>query len=135
MSKILKEVEAVPLPGPLVEKMVKKLMEADREWTMKAWHAEGQRIGSYLRMGYQDLQSLSQAVVEFQGLLPFRRLEFRSVDSEAKGGVVIRAIGADLSPETTACAEQLMRGVMDAYEWKVRSSRTAEGIIEMRVSS
>jgi hypothetical protein len=134
MGRMLKEVDAVPLPGDMVEKIIKRLYESDKEWLMKTWLAEGVRIGSYLRMGYQDLTNLAQAAVEFQGLLPFRRLEFRSVESGAKDQLVVRAIGAGMSPEATSCAEQFIRGVVDAYSWSVKSSRTAEGIIEMQLS-
>jgi len=135
MGRMLKDVDAVPLPGDLLEKIVKRLFAADKEWLMKTWLGEGERIGSYLRMGYPDLTNLAQAAVEFQGLLPFRRLEFRSAEAaEGKGQLVVRAIGAGMSPESTACAEQFMRGVVGAYSWSVRGSRTAEGIIEMQIS-
>jgi len=135
MGRMLKDVDAVPLPGDLVEKVIKKLFGTDKDWLLKTWFAEGQRIGSYLRMGYQDLPNLAQAAVEFQGLLPLRRLEFRNIDmAESKGQIAVRAIGAGLSSEATACAEQFIRGVVDAYAWTAKSSRTAEGIIEIRVS-
>jgi len=135
MGRMLKDVDAVPLPGDLLEKIVKRLFAQDKDWLMKIWLGEGERIGSYLRMGYPDLTNLSQAAVEFQGLLPFKRLEFRSSDNpELKGQLVVRAIGAGMSPEATACAEQFIRGVVGAYTWWVKGSRTAEGIIEMQIS-
>lgn len=135
MGRMLKDVDAVPLPGDMVEKVVKKLFETDRDWLLKTWFTEGERVGSYLRMAYQELPSLAQAAIEFQGLLPLKRLEFRTADAgESKGVLVIRAIGAGLSAEATACAEQFIRGVITSYSWTVRSSRTAEGIMELQVS-
>jgi hypothetical protein len=134
MGRMLKDVDAVPLPGDLLEKLVKKLYDADKDWLLRTWFAEGHRIGSYLTMGYQDISSLAQATVDFQGLLPLRRVEFRSVDQpDAKGQIVVRAIGAGLSYEATSCAEQFIRGVVDAYACSVKSSKTTEGIIELRV--
>ncbi len=135
MGRMLKDVDAVPLPGDLLEKLIKRLYDADRDWLLKTWFAEGQRIGSYLTMGYQDISSLAQAAIDFQGLLPLRRIEFRSADEpDAKGQMVVRAIGAGLSSEATSCAEQFIRGVVDEYSCSVKSSRTAEGMIELRVS-
>lgn len=135
MARMLKDVEAVPLPGDLVEKMLKKLYETDQTWLLKTWFAEGARLASYLRMAYEELPSLAQAAVEFQGVLPLRRLEFRSIEEgETKGGLLLRALGAGLSAESTACAEQLIRGIVDSYSWAVVSSRTAEGILELQLS-
>ncbi len=136
MGRMLKDVDAVPLPGDLLEKLIGKLYESDKDWLLGVWLAEGKRIGSYLRMGYAELTDLSQAAVEFQGLLPLKRLEFRSaVHGEPRGQIVLRAIGAGISSEATACAEQFIRGVVESYAWGVRSVRTAEGIIEMHLST
>jgi hypothetical protein len=135
MGRMLKEVDAVPLPGDLLEKIIKKLYETERDWLLKTWFAEGRRIGSYLSMGYQELPNLAQAAVEFQGLLPLRRLEFRNVETtDSKTQMAVRAIGAGISMEATTCAEQFIRGVVDAYGWTVKNSKTAEGMIELQVS-
>ncbi len=135
MGRMLKDVDAVPLPGDLVEKVIKKLFESDKDWLLRTWFAEGGRIGSYLRMGYRELPDLAQAAVEFQGLLPLRRLEFRNAEGEeSKGRLIVRALGAGQSAESTVCAEQFIRGVVESYAWTVKNSRTAEGIIELEVS-
>ena len=133
MGRMLKEVDAVPLPGDLLEKVIKKLYETEREWLLNIWFAEGQRIGRYLSMGYQELPNLAQAAVEFQGLLPLRRLEFRNIETaDSKAQMAVRAIGAGISMEATTCAEHFIRGVVDAYGWTVKSGKTAEGIIELQ---
>ena len=135
LSRMLKDVEAVPLPGDLVEKLVKKLYSTDKDWLLKTWHEEGSRIGSYLRMAYNDLPMLAQAAVDFQGLLPVRRLEIRGTGvREEKETIVLRAIGAGLSVESTACAEHFISGIIDAYAWTIGSSRAVEGILEITAS-
>ena len=136
MGRMLKDIDAVPLPGDLLEKILKKLYQADEEWLLKTWFEEGKRIGNYLGMAYQELTGLAQAAVEFKGLLPLKRIEFRMVDTpETRGQLVVRAIGAGLSSEATECAEQFIRGVVDAYGWVVKNIKTSEGIIEVRVSA
>ncbi len=135
MGRMLKDLDAVPLPGDLVEKLVKKLHETDREWLLKTWETEGDRIGKYLQMGYQDLGQLSQAAVEFQGLLPLKRIEVRSAgQGDGKGRMVVRAVGAGMSPESTACAERFIRGVITSYSWEVRQSKASEGILELEIA-
>ncbi len=135
MGRMLKDLDAVPLPGDLVEKLVKKLYGTEKEWLLKIWEAEGDRIGKYLQMGYQDLGQLSQAAVEFQGLLPLKRIEVRSVgQGDAKGRMVVRAVGAGMSPESTACAEHFIRGIITSYSWEVRQSKASEGILELEIA-
>ncbi len=135
MGHMLKEVDAVPIPGDLVEKLLKKLYDTDRVWLLGVWSAEGRRIGSYLQMGYQELHQLSQAAVEFQGLLPMKRVEVRSLDDEAgRSRMLLRAVGVGLSPESTACAEQFVRGIVESYSWAVKNSKVAEGILELEIS-
>ncbi|MBI3859091.1 MAG: hypothetical protein HY296_02465 [Thaumarchaeota archaeon] len=135
MGRMLKDLDAVPLPGDLLEKLIKKLFAHDREWLLSTWEGEGDRIGKYLQMGYQDMSQLSEAVVEFQGLLPMKRVEVRSIDSpEAKGKMSVRAVGAGLSAESTACAEHFMRGIIASYSWTVKQSRISEGMIEFEIA-
>jgi hypothetical protein len=134
LGRMLKEVDAVPIPGDLVEKLLKKLYQEDRDWLLKAWQAEGERIGSYLQMGYPELAQLSQAAVEFQGLLPLKRVEFRNLeDSGTRGRMVLRAVGAGQSLESTTCAEHFVRGVAGSYSWSVRGVKVAEGILELEL--
>ena len=135
MGRILKEIDAVPLPGYLVEKLVKRLYESDKDWLLKAWAIEGDRIGKYLQMSYADISELSRAVMEFQDLLPMKRIEVKEAGPPgSKREMVIRAIGAGLSAESTACAESFMRGLLGSYEWSVKASRISEGIIELETT-
>src|SRR5437870_5786981 len=46
--RLSKEIDTVPLPGSLVEKMVRKLYASDREWLLQGWFDEGKRVGAYL---------------------------------------------------------------------------------------
>ncbi len=134
MGRMLKDIDAVPLPGDLVEKLIKKLYAADKAWLLKTWFDEGARTGHYLQMGYSDISKLSQAAIEFQGLLPLKRIEIRSVeDQEARGNLMLRAIGLGLSAESTACAEQFIRGILDSYSWSAKAGKLSEGILELEL--
>ena len=134
MSRMLKDVDAVPIPGDLLEKLIKKLGALDREWLLKIWTQEGARIGNYLQMGYPEISQLSQAAVEFQGLLPLKRIEVRSVAGGDRARMDVRAIGVGLSEESTACAEQFIRGIVGSYGWSVKKGRVSEGILELEIS-
>jgi hypothetical protein len=133
-TRILKDLDTVPTPGDLVEKLLRKLYEADKEWLLHTWFEEGQRIGAYLHLSSPRMQDLSVEAKEISklGLLPVKRLELeRDGDDE----FIVRVVGAGLSEESTTCADQFFKGIISAYSLYVVSSKVSEGIIELRVSN
>jgi hypothetical protein len=133
-TRILKELDTVPTPGDLVEKLLKKLYEADKDWLLRTWFEEGQRIGAYLRLSSPSMQDLSDEAKDISklGLLPVKRLE---LETDGETEFTIRVVGAGLSEESTSCAEQLFRGIISSYSLHVVSSKMSEGIIMLRVSN
>jgi len=127
-SRLLKDTDAIPLPGDLMEKLIKKVYAVDKEWLLREWYEEGKRIGSYLRMYAEDFKELTSRVDELKGFLPIKRVEFES----RGGGMVVRVIGAGQSHESTSCTEQFVRGIISAYPYRIADSRFSEGMIEVR---
>ena len=58
-TRILRDLDTVPTPGDLVEKLLRKLYEVDKEWLLHTWFEEGQRIGAYLHLSSPRMQDLS----------------------------------------------------------------------------
>jgi hypothetical protein len=133
-TRILKDLDTVPTPGDLVEKLLKKLYEIDKTWLLHTWVEEGQRIGAYLHLSSPRMQDLSEGAREISklGLLPVKRLE---LENQSESEFTIRVVGAGLSEESTSCVDQLFKGIISAYSLHVVSSKMSEGIIELRVSN
>jgi hypothetical protein len=141
---MMKEIDCVPLPGEMVEKLIKRLHGSDKEWLLKTWFEEGERLGEYLRMSALTPEELVTAVDEFQLLLPVHKVEFRKVDDGGKlesdlagnsqSQFVIHAIGVGQSIESTSCAEQFLRGVLSSYSLKVMEMRVSQGMIEVKIA-
>jgi hypothetical protein len=134
-TRILKDLDTVPTPGDLVEKLLRKLYEADKQWLLQTWFDEGQRIGAYLRLSSPRMQDLSVEAKEVSklGLLPVKRLELEHDGGEDE--FIVRVVGAGLSEASTTCADQFFKGIISAYSLYVVSSKVLEGIIELRVSN
>ncbi len=130
--RLSKEIDTVPLPGSLVEKMVRKLYASERDWLLQSWFDEGKRVGAYLRMLSDRIDELPGVVGEFQNFLPVKRIEFGRIEEAGKSGIFVRAIGAGLSTESTTCAERFISGIASSYSLRVTNSRISEGIIEVR---
>lgn len=133
-TRILKDLDTVPTPGDLVEKLLVKLYEVDKPWLLRTWYEEGLRIGAYLRMSSPQFKDLSAEAKEVSklGLLPVKRLE---MENEGEDEFTVRVVGAGLSEESTSCADQLFKGIVSAYSLHVVESKMTEGIIELRVSN
>jgi hypothetical protein len=133
-TRILKDLDTVPTPCDLVEKLLGKLYEVDKAWLLRTWFEEGLRIGAYLRLTSPRLQDLSAEAKNLSklGLLPVKRLE---MENEGEDEFTLRVVGAGLSEESTSCADQLFKGIVSAYSLHVVSSEMSEGIIELRVSN
>lgn len=133
-TRILKDLDTVPTPGELVEKLLGKLYQVDKEWLLRTWFEEGRRLGTYLRLSSPRMQDLSAEAryLSKLGLLPVKRLE---MESDGEDEYTIRVVGAGLSEESTSCADQLFKGIVSAYSLHVVSSKMSEGIIELRVSN
>ncbi|MDA4117407.1 MAG: hypothetical protein OK455_03585 [Thaumarchaeota archaeon] len=132
-TRILRDLDTVPTPGDLIEKLLKKLYESDKEWLLRTWFEEGQRIGAYLRLSTPRMLDLAEEAKDISkiGLLPVKRLD---MENEGDDGFTVRVVGAGLSEESTSCADQLIKGIISAYSLHVVSSKMSEGIIELRVS-
>jgi len=131
-GRILKDTDAIPLPGGLMEKIMKKAYAADKAWLLGEWRDEGRRVGEYLHMYAEKFDELIPRVEELQGLLPVKRVEIEhKFDAQQKGTVTIRVIGAGFSQETTECTEHFLMGILSAYPYKILSNRISQGIIEV----
>lgn len=131
-SRILKDTDAIPLPGDLMEKLMRKTFLSDKDWLLKVWFDEGKRVGSYLRMYAEDFQQLISRVDELHGFLPVKRVEFDRKEDERGVSMVVRIVGAGFSVESTSCTEQFLLGLLSAYPYKVVKSRVSEGLIEVK---
>jgi hypothetical protein len=130
-SRILRDTDAIPLPGGLMEKLMKKTFITDKDWLLKEWFDEGKRVGSYLHMYAEDFEQLIPRVEELQGFLPVKRVEFERKEQQGKVTVLVRVIGAGFSRESTSCTEQFLLGILSAYPYKIASNRVFEGMIEV----
>ena len=131
-GRILKDTDAIPLPGGLMEKLMRKVYASEREWLLDEWQTEGRRVGDYLHMYAEKFDDLIPRVDELQGFLPVKRVEFEhKSDSQGMEMVTVRVIGAGFSQETTECTQHFLLGILSAYRYKILSSRISQGIIEI----
>jgi hypothetical protein len=135
-AQIMKDVDAIPIPGDLLERMIKRCFESpsERDWLLKIWFDEGKRLGTYLQLSAAKITDLSLEVRALQKMLPVKRIDIKTIgEKEDESRLVVRAVGAGLSIESTQCAEKFLEGIISSYSLRVVSSKISEGIIELEV--
>jgi hypothetical protein len=135
---MMKDVGSLVLPEDLVEKLIGRMYDTDKDWLLKAWYDEGVRLGDFLRMSAVNPEDLGKVIEEFQVLLPAQKIEFKKMsgDSASYGGSMyeIRAMGAGSSIESTTCADQFIRGIVSSYSLKIVESKVSRGIIAIKLA-
>ena len=137
---MMKDVGCLVLPEDLVEKLIGRMHDIDKDWLLKAWYDEGSRLGNFLKMSATNPEDLGKVIEEFQLLLPAQKIEFKKLreeeDSSGYGGTKyeIRAMGAGGTFESSSCAEQFIRGLLSAYSLKITDSSVSRGIIDIKAS-
>jgi hypothetical protein len=142
-AQIMKDVDAIPIPGDLLEKMIKRSFEKqdEKEWLLKTWFDEGRKLGAYLQLSAPKISELTAEAKALQEMLPVKRIELKrahgwnNTGDEEDSRLLVRAVGAGLSMESTDCAAQFLRGIISAYSLRVVNSKVSEGIIEFEVDS
>ncbi|MDH2901759.1 MAG: hypothetical protein PXY39_12395 [archaeon] len=137
---MMKDVGCLVLPEDLLEKLIGKMYDIDKDWLLKAWYDEGRRLGDFLKMSAVNPEDLAKVIEEFQVLLPAQKIEFKKItgikDSTRYGGSTyeIRAMGAGSSLESTACADQFIRGILSSYSLNISESKLSRGIISIKAT-
>ncbi len=135
-GRILKETDSLPVPGPLIEKIVRRMHSIDSKWLLNAMFDEGVNIGSYLKLRFPDFQNLIPILFDLQAFLPVKRVEFERISPITDKMIIsIRILGAGPSPESTECAEQFLKGLLSQYPYRITDTRVTEGIIEVTVTN
>ncbi|HUI01399.1 MAG TPA: hypothetical protein VLX56_07200 [Nitrososphaerales archaeon] len=130
-ARILRDTDAIPLPGGFMEKLMQKAYQTDKDWLLKEWFDEGKRVGSYLHMYANEFEQLIPRVGELQGLLPVKRVEIERKEEQDRVNILIRVVGAGFSLESTTCTEHFVMGVLSAFPFRIVSNRISEGMIEI----
>ncbi len=134
---MMKDVGCLVLPEDLVEKLIARMYDIDKDWLLKAWFEEGSRLGNFLKMTAINPEDLGKVIEEFQILLPAQKIEFKKIASEdSYGGAAyeVRAMGAGSSLQSTTCADQFIRGLLFAYSLKITDSKVSRGIISIKAT-
>ncbi|MEM3197617.1 MAG: hypothetical protein QW431_06690 [Conexivisphaerales archaeon] len=134
VMKMMKDLDVVPVPGNLMDLMIKMLYLNDREQLMQVGFREGEVLGNYFSTFYKSVVDLvlSNKDIVVQ-IFPVKRLEFEPTSVKGEKAVyTLRAIGIGRSRETTEFVKEIMRGLLSTYkEVQVIDIRSNNELLEL----
>ena len=134
-SRILKDTNSLPVPGALIEKIVKRMYSVDTEWILDAMFEAGVNVGSYLRLRFPRFEDLIPRLFDLHAFLPVKRVEFEPISTTTdRMTISVRVLGAGPSLEATKCAEKFLAGLLSQYPYRIAETRVTDGIIDAKIT-
>ena len=132
--KIMKDVDAVPVPGNLLEEVINRLYTYDREWLMKIGRKQGEELGLYLSTFYPsifDLIANSKDVLT--QIFPIKRFDLESMKKPGEATIfVFKTAGVGRSKETAEFVNEVLRGLFSVYrEVLICNCQVNTGVLEI----
>ncbi len=132
--KIMKDVDAVPVPGNLLEEIVNRLYAYDKEWLMKIGRKQGEELGLYLSTFYPsifDLINSSKGVLT--QIFPIKRFDLESLKKSGETTIfTFKTAGVGRSKETAEFVNEVLKGLFSVYrEVIICNCQVNAGVLEI----
>ncbi len=132
--KIMKDVDAVPVPGNLMEEIIDRLYAYDKEWLMKIGRKQGEELGLYLSTFYPsifDLINSSKGVLT--QIFPIKRFDLESLKKSGETTIfTFKTAGVGRSKETAEFVNEVLKGLFSIYnEVTICNCQVNTGVLEI----
>lgn len=134
LIKMMRDQDAVPVPGDMLEEMIRKLYEVDRKWILTLARKYGEKLGLYLSTFYPSLVELLTSNKDvFSELFPIKRLELESTrNQEGLTILTFKTVGVGRSKEVAEVVNELIKGLVSVYsEVKICNCQLGDGLMEI----
>ncbi len=126
--KVMTELETVPLPGRLLDKMVVEMFKMNREAATAVWCEAGRMIAGYVKAVFGTLENAAYFARYLANVVPARRFEIK-----AEGGeFTIDTIGVGYSIESVEVTASAVRCMLEDLGYEIVDIVTAPGILRVR---
>mgnify|MGYP001626232129 CR=1 FL=1 len=126
--KVMTELETVPLPGRLLDKMVVEMFKMNREAATAVWCEAGRMIAGYVKAVFGTLENAAYFARYLANVVPARRFEIK-----AEGGeFTIDTIGVGYSIESVELTASAVKCMLEDLGYEIVDIVTAPGILRVR---
>ena len=125
--KIMTELEIVPIPGRLLDKMITDMYRINSQVMEQLWCDAGKMLAGYIKALFGDLSGVVSLVPYFARILPAKRFEVKV----AENNVVIDVVGIGYGVESVQVNAVAARCLLEEFGYKVEKVVTVPGVLKM----
>jgi hypothetical protein len=128
--KIMSELEIVPIPGRLLDKMITDMYKINSQVMEQLWCDAGKMLAGYIKALFGDLSGVVSLVPYLARILPAKRFEVKV----AENNVVIDVVGIGYGIESVQVNAVAARCLLEEFGYKVEKVVTVPGVLKMEAS-
>lgn len=128
--KIMSELEIVPIPGRLLDRMITDMYRVNSQIMEQLWCEVGKMLAGYINALFGDLSGVVSLVPYLARILPAKRFEVKV----AENNVVIDVVGIGYGIESVQVNAVAARCLLEQFGYKVEKVVTVPGVLKIEAS-
>jgi hypothetical protein len=125
--RVMTELETVPVPGRLLDRMIVEMYRTNPEAVGKAWCEAGRMLASYIKAFFGGLEGAAALVPYIVKAVPAKRFEVK-VEGNAFD---LNAVGVGYSMESVEATASAVRCMLAELGYEVKEVATAPGVLRV----
>ncbi|MEZ0247979.1 MAG: hypothetical protein ABWJ97_01780 [Thermoproteus sp.] len=126
--KVLMELETVPVPGRILDRMIVEIYKASPDAASKAWCEGGKMLAGYIKAVFGDLKAAAALAPYIAKMVPARRFDVKMEGDEFR----VDTIGVGYSMESVEVTASAVRCLLEELGYTIEEISTAPGILRVK---
>ena len=125
--EIMKQINAVPIPGLLLDRLINISFGCSQKETSDLWFERGRVLGNIMKAYAETISDFSRFVSEYHVFFPVDMFEVNLLEDRVN--VVLSGVGYDM--QAAICTAEGISGLLSAYGYGDVSSETSQGFVKV----
>ncbi|MEM1663562.1 MAG: hypothetical protein QW610_05930 [Pyrobaculum sp.] len=126
--KVMIELESVPIPGRLLDRMIVEMAKEKPEVVQKVWCEAGRMLASYIKAVFGTLENASSLAPYISKVIPAKRFEIVATGDE----FILDTIGVGYSIESVEATAKAAQCLLEDMGYQLKETITAPGILRIK---
>ena len=128
--RVMTDLEIVPIPGRLLDKMIADMYSINSQVMEQLWCDAGKMLAGYIKALFGDLKDVAPMVPFLARLLPSRRFDVKV----AENSVVLDVVGIGYGIESVQVNAVAARCLLEEFGYGVEKTIIAPGVLKIEAS-
>lgn len=125
--RIMTELEIVPIPGRLLDRLITEMYRLNKDAVLNAWCEAGKALAGYIRALFGDLSAAVHLLPLLSKIVPVKRFDVRVTDREA----AIEIVGLGYSIESVEANAAAAKCLLEELGYKITEQVVALGVVKI----